>query len=411
MLSGILQSAISGLRLNSQRVAASADNVANVTTIGYKSVTVNGSTLVTPNATGAYAPGGVLSMPRRAADVQGLLAASASPTDMAVAGSGFFAVRRSASGGEVLYSRDGSFAPDAAGNLVNASGLHLLARAPGGGETLRTVNVHQIGGTAQATTAVSVRANLPSTAQVGETFTISARATDSLGNGVDIPLTFEAQAGGGYRVTVGTVTESASGATTAIARSGSSAGPAYEAMVAFGADGLPASVTAPTLNVSDLSGGAAELNIQLDFGQAGRANGLTRFGSEFVLGGVSADGAAYGDVQGVSVDADGTLTATFDNGETRTVANIPVATFASPQGLEAVGGNAWRETQASGAATLRDPGTGGAGQVQGGALELSTTDLGSEFANMIVSETAYRASLQVLAAGDELARSLLDVRA
>jgi len=123
---------------------------------------------------------------------------------------------------------------------------------------------------------------------------------------------------------------------------------------------------------------------------------------------VQSDGAAFGSVSGVNVGTDGRVTAIFDNGETRTVTEIPVATFTNPVGLEAISGGAYRATDASGAPTLRDAGTGGAGSVQSGALELSTTDIGTEFTNMIIAENAYKASLKVLKAADLMASSLLD---
>ena len=71
MLSGILSSAISGLSVNAQRVAAAADNVANVSTHGYKRVDVQSKTLaIQQTSTTSYAPGGVLAMPRQLSIVQ-----------------------------------------------------------------------------------------------------------------------------------------------------------------------------------------------------------------------------------------------------------------------------------------------------------------------------------------------------
>lgn len=71
MLSGILSSAISGLSVNAQRVAAAADNVANASTPGYKRVEIQSKTLAThQTSTTSYAPGGVLAMPRQLSNVQ-----------------------------------------------------------------------------------------------------------------------------------------------------------------------------------------------------------------------------------------------------------------------------------------------------------------------------------------------------
>ncbi|HEY9079956.1 flagellar hook-basal body complex protein [Magnetovibrio sp.] len=420
MVSGILNAAVSGLSLNAQHIGAAADNIVNVSTTGYKRTDLNAKSIATRQTTTAYAPGGVQTVARPQNGVQGLLASSTSNTDLALSGAGYFAVSTSvstvspqgASGDESLFTRDGSFAADNRGYLVNNSGHYLLANRPDGSGGLSPVNVHTIGGTAAATTSIEVGANLPATANVGERFTVNARATDSLGAQLDIPLTFEAQAGGAYRLSIGVITETATGATVAVAREGSNAGPAYDVTVQFSADGTVAGFDGgtqpPVLNIAGLSSGAQDLNIQIDLGTVGEANGLTRYGTAFQLGSVQSDGARFGAVSNVTISTDGQVTAVFDNGETRDIARIPVATFTNPSGLLTESGGVYRATDASGAPTYLAAGSGGAGQVQSGALELSTTDLGTEFANLLVAKTSYRASLEVLKAADQLSKSLLD---
>lgn len=393
MLNGILHSAVSGLSASAQRVAAAADNIANVSTTGYKRSEVSSQTLSTRQSGAAYSAGGVQTSSRPLADVQGLLASSTRSTHIAISGNGFFAVSKHDQGGEVLYSRDGSFTPNAQGNLVNAGGYFLLARQPSGGGALSAVNVNAISGTAQATTHISVGANLPANAGAGDVFTVSAPATDSLGNAQTVQFEFTAQAGGGYQLTIPG------------AQQNNASGSAYDVAVAFGGDGRIVSAPPPDVYVAGVSSGASPLSVQLDL------SGLTQFSGAFTVGAVQSDGAAYGGVSGVSVSSGGVLSATFDNGETRAIAEIPVATFASPQNLEAVGGNAYRATDGSGPATLDVAGVGGSGNVQGNAQELSTTDLGTEFVGLIVAQSAYSASFKVLAAGDELSRSLLNIRA
>ena len=411
MIAGILSAAVSGLSVNAQRVGASADNIVNVSTTGYKRTDLQTKSIATVSNATAYAPGGVQAVSRTLSTVPGLLASSTSSTDLAIAGSGYFAVSKAPGGGETFFTRDGDFAPDAQGDLVNGSGHYLLATASDG-QTLQPVNAARIGGTAQATSHIAVDANLPATADAGEAFSIHARATDSLGGNLDIQLNFEAQGGGDYRVTVASVTETSSGVSGVVAREGDSAGPAYDVNVNFSGDGLVAGFdgepSPPVLNISGLTSGADDLNIELDFGRVGGANGLTKFGSDFLVGGVQADGAQFGGVSGLDISQNGTISALFDNGQTRTVANIAVATFTNPVGLEVLSGGIYRATDGSGPPTFRTPGSGGAGSVQSGALELSSTDLGTEFSNLILAQNAYSASLSVLKAADELTQGLLD---
>jgi flagellar hook protein FlgE len=375
-----------------------ADNIANVSTTGYKSGSIVNQTLVTRQAGTSYSAGGVAGAYRQLSDVQGLLASSTRSTDLAISGKGFFAVSNQPQGGETLYSRDGSFAPNAQGNLVNSSGYYLLARTPGVSDgSLSPVNVNAIAGTAAATTKIAVGANLPAkntgATGAGKVYTVSAQATDSLGNAQSVSLQFTAQTGGGYQLIIPG------------AQQGDASGAAYDIPVTFSGDGTLSSASAPDAYIAGTSSGAAPLSVSLDL------SGLTQFGSDFVQGFTQSDGARFGQVSGVAVSANGAVTATFSNGQRQTVADIPVATFASPQNLQAVNGNAFRATDASGAATLGVAGQGGSGSVQGNALELSTTDLGTQFASLIVSKSAYQASLKVLTAADELSQSLLNVRA
>ncbi|MCW8915976.1 MAG: flagellar hook basal-body protein [Magnetovibrio sp.] len=274
MASSILQSAVSGLHLNAQRVGAAADNIANVSTNGYKDTQILARSVTTAQGTSpTYAPGGVQAISRQLADVQGLLAPSATSTDLALSGAGFFAVSRTsdpvsiqdASAGKALFTRDGSFAPDSEGFLVNSSGFYLLGqKSSGANGVLSAVNVSRVG-----------------------------------------------------------------------------------------------------------------------------------------------DGAD-GNVTGVSVSAEGRVTALFDNGNTSTISDIPVAVFTHPAGLAAETGGVFHATDFSGRATFFKAGSDRAGAIQSGALELSTTDIGTEFSNMIMAQSAYKASLSVIKVADEMSRQLLD---
>ena len=97
------------------------------------------------------------------------------------------------------------------------------------------------------------------------------------------------------------------------------------------------------------------------------------------------NGAKFGNFAGVSIGTDGIVTALFDNGVTRPVFMIPVATFTNPNGLQFLSGNTWISTDFSGNPILREAGDAGAGQINSAALESSTVDLGEEFTRMITT--------------------------
>ncbi|MEE9210605.1 MAG: flagellar hook-basal body complex protein [Kiloniellales bacterium] len=175
---GAMFAGVTGLNANSQALGMIADNIANVNTIGFKATKAQFFTLVTQAASRTtYTPGGVSSSPAQGIDRQGLLQSSASKTDIAIAGRGFFVVNEAAtptSGNEFLFTRAGSFNPDENGNLVNTAGYYLQGWPLSNGTTLptntstlssvTTINVANLAGTATPSSNVTLALNLPSTA-------------------------------------------------------------------------------------------------------------------------------------------------------------------------------------------------------------------------------------------------------
>lgn len=182
---GALYSAVSGLKAQSTSMGIISDNISNANTVGYKGNSAAFSTLVTaPPSRGSYSPGGVLASTVQNIDRQGLLQASASGTDLAITGKGFFATAaaidadgRVPLGVERLYTRAGSFNVDKSGNLVNTAGGYLLGVPVDTGvdpatvallptSELRAINVGSITGSARGTSTISLGANLPATDSV-----------------------------------------------------------------------------------------------------------------------------------------------------------------------------------------------------------------------------------------------------
>lgn len=424
-LTGAISSALSGLQLNAARVAAASDNIANVSTPAYKAVEIRATSLVTPSGGTLLAPaGGVQVVVRQSNDVQGLLKSTDSPTDLAISGPGFFVVDGGAGDRGVRYTRSGSFRPDSQGFLVNDAGYRLLANrtdgsgAPVGG--LVPVNVNTIGGGAAATTRITLGANLPADAPIGTAVNIASQVRDSLGNSLNVTQTFTKTATNTYTLTVANPVNSATGATAGTTSQGAAGGPPYSVNVVFGSDGLLQgfdingdgavdSATPPALYISGSPDGAEDLDMALDLGDVGSPDGLTQFGGDFVLGFIDADGAAFGSVSGVTVSRDGVVTARFDNGQTRPVYRIPVAVFTNSNGLSPAQGNAYTATDASGRPIIVVPGSGRAGAIEAGAIEMSTVDLGNEFTRAIQAQIAYGFTVKVLKTADEMSEELLNI--
>src|SRR5271166_2942409 len=165
----ILNTSVSGMLADSNWLSSISQNVANASTTGYKNQETDFSTVV--DSVSSTAPGGgVMTSVRSLNTLQGNIVSSATSTNLAVQGSGFFVV--SDSSGTMYLTRNGSFVADASGNLVNSAGYYLMGSDVQGGSTppanslgtLQKVNVTATGLTASATTSGSIGANLPSNA-------------------------------------------------------------------------------------------------------------------------------------------------------------------------------------------------------------------------------------------------------
>ncbi|MCA2429673.1 flagellar basal-body rod protein FlgG, partial [Vibrio chemaguriensis] len=103
------------------------------------------------------------------------------------------------------------------------------------------------------------------------------------------------------------------------------------------------------------------------------------------------------------VGVDGTVTTTTaDDPTPQQLGQITLAKFINPAGLEAVGGNLFRETEASGPADELIAGADGAGSIKQGALEGSNVQVVEEMVDMITTQRAYEMNAKVVSAADDM---------
>lgn len=186
----------------------------------------------------------------------------------------------------------------------------------------------------------------------------------------------------------------------------------------FDASGLPSTFNTNTVEIIGFSNGASDMDggssnadqMTLDFGTIGEANGMTQFGADFTPTFIQQNGSRFGVFSGLTVSQDGLVTALFDNGETRPIFKLPIATFINVNGLEGRTGNVWNSTEFSGDPTLREADSGPAGQTIQASLEQSTVDIGEEFTDMIVVQRAYSAAAKIISTTDEMLEELLRVK-
>lgn len=129
--------------------------------------------------------------------------------------------------------------------------------------------------------------------------------------------------------------------------------------------------------------------ISLDMGSNAGLDGLTQFGSTSALLSSTVDGGMLGTVASVKISDKGVVSAVFDDGTSRPIYQLPLATFQNPDGLTRISGNAYLVSEQSGNVAINEPGTVGGGTLSASMLEASNVDLAAEFSNMILFQRAY----------------------
>jgi flagellar hook protein FlgE len=419
-LSGALSSAISALAAQSSALSMISDNISNVNTTGYKTTSAMFNDLVTASSSSsAYSAGGVSVSGFANITQQGLLAATTTTTNVAIQGAGFFVTTDALGNGSTFYTRNGAFAPDASGFLVN-NGFYLEGwRTDSSGNivgsqsasNLQPVNTQVATTSAAPSTKTSIAANLPSDAAAGATFTSSMTIYDSLGNPASIQITWtkDPTATNQWTATFADPT-STTDTSTPIGTIGTANNPLT---ITFNSDGsLATPTTAPTISVTGWTDGAADSNVALNLGTPGKTDGLTQNASGETSPSVNVrsivpDGFAFGTLSGISIGKNGMVNATYSNGNTIPIYQLAVATFPAPNSLNAHSGGMYSATIDSGNANLQTSGTNGAGIIFGSELESSTTDTSGQFSNMISAQQAYSAASQVVTTVNKMFDTLI----
>jgi flagellar hook protein FlgE len=426
-LYGALNIGVAGLAANSQALSATSSNIANVNTVGYKTQTINFQTFLNAPGLAGNASAGVGAVIGQDVTTQGLPTSTTSNTDMSITGNGFFVVATNPQAGATQeYTRAGSFTPDENGDLKNAAGLYLLGykldsqgNVPTNSSALSLINVTSLSGKAQATTTLGIQANLQASATMAGTYTTGQMTSGAVTPDFQRTINVYDSQGGSQPVTFSFVKTAANTWAYEAAYAGNasnlaSANPIGSGTVTFNSDGTLKNVNgaAPASGTFNLtipwaaSTGLASQAVAINLGSVGGTSGLTQFDTASTLNGTSPDGSSFGNVTGVTVSKDGTVTAQFSNGLSQSVYKIPIATFTNPNGLGQVNGNAYVSTRASGAASVNLANTGSAGGIAARSLEASTVDLATEFTNLITTQRAYSASARIITTADQMLQQL-----
>lgn len=122
------------------------------------------------------------------------------------------------------------------------------------------------------------------------------------------------------------------------------------------------------------------------------------------------DGYQAGILSDVSINDYGYVVANYDNGRSRVVYQVPLATFASANELGREDGGAFYRTPESGDPLINKSGAGGAGSIVGSATENSNVDIADEFTKMIVTQRAYSANSRTVRTADDMLEEVVNLK-
>ncbi len=154
-------------------------------------------------------------------------------------------------------------------------------------------------------------------------------------------------------------------------------------------------------------------NIEIDFSKCMNYNNGGTSTLKMLKGDTTGDGAGkkLGALTGISVDQQGLIHGSYDNGNTVVLGQIPVAQFANASGLEKVGNNCYQTTLNSGefdGIGVEVSADGSA--INSGELEMSNVDLSGQFTDMIVTQRGFQANSRVITVSDTLLEELINLK-
>lgn len=454
-LFGAIDTAISGLTAQSAAFGNISDNVANSQTTGFKRVDTSFKDYLTSSTAAVNEPGAVVAQPDYVNNVQGTVSQTDNPLAMAISGQGFFAVSQatgqSATSGstptfnaEQFYTRNGNFTMNSSGYLVNNVGQYLNGWSvnPNTGavneNTLAPIQVTQTSYNPVATANVTLSANLPATPASGTATTsspLSSQITvyDALGTAHTVTLNWTQSAANSWTVQINVPDAKANPSLTpgtgGIADAGS-------ADVTFGPStansnsvpqGTIGSVTASSTDLGTVStagytsGQPATLQFQTDFGSGpqtiqlnmgtyGASSGVTQYaGTTYNLEGITQDGVPPGSFSSVTTQPNGDVVVNYNNGQRRTIAQVPLVTFNAPNALQRQNGQAFTASLTSGTPLANAANTNGAGTIITSSVEGSNVDIATEFSDLIVAQQAYASNAKVVTTGNQMMQATIQM--
>ena len=443
-----LYSGVAGLKSHQTKMDVIGNNIANVNTVGFKAATVSFSDVLYQKTQSASASSGNLGginakqigLGTAVSSIYTDLSASGSAQntnntyDLMIEGSQFFIVSNA---GGTYFTKVGSFTVDGVGNLVTYNGEYVMGWLPDPDDPsiikrdiVKPLAIESDANKyadPEATTAAYVSGNIDKldtklTSADGHVMTMTIYDKQGYSYTVKMKITQDTTDTSKYNVTVTDVVDSNN--VTIKDKYNITFGGA-----ALGTGSIKLSFDAATGKFKDIAGNKeATLQIEpkgtsgdvfADEGIAINFENSTMYSSSgstniAMYGGDIAGqgkGKMVGTMIGTSINTDGKIYGTYDNGDIKLLGQIAVASFANASGLEKAGDNLYIASRNSGEfdGIGEDISTSG-GKINQGVIEMSNVDLSKEFTEMITTQRGFQANSRIITTSDTMLEELVNLK-
>ncbi|MBJ2127619.1 flagellar hook protein FlgE [Alteromonas sp. IB21] len=438
--------ALSGVAAAQKDLDVTANNIANVNTVGFKESRaefgdVYAASLLSGSRT--KVGDGVLTQEVAQQFHQGSLQFTNSALDLAITGTGYFAMSSDLSSNDFTYTRAGQFKLNDDNFIVNSSGDNLMGFPvnPDGTSSSTALSttiptrVPDSSGSPRQTSEVDIKMNLPANGEYKtvanfdpenqETYNAATSVTiyDSLGESHvmtyyfvrdDTDTTANPNDWRVFASVDGTQVQFESGLDSATLTFDSSGDFVNQVPTVIRTEPLGSTTTGSGTPQNAITNGSDPdqqiiIDFNLDTAQQ-TINEPTQFASGFEVTSLEQDGLAVGRLTGIDIDSDGLIRASFSNGTSEPISRVALVRFANDQGLTQVSNTKWKESIASGEALAGEATTGTFGEINSSALEQANVNLTTELIDMIIAQRNFQANSRALEVNNSLNQTILNIR-
>lgn len=434
---------LSGLYAANKQLDVTGNNIANVATVGFKSSRAEFEDVysATKLGSGSKTTGSGVRLANVSQQfTQGDISNTGNVLDMGINGSGFFVLNNN---GSLSYTRAGTFKVDKEGYVTNSDGT---ARLQGYGVdangkivngVLTDLRIDTSNLAPKSTTTVSSTINLNSTAAIIDQ-TVAANKfdpakPDTFTKQFSTPI-FDTQGNqhtmDQYMVKTGPNTWDTYTLIDGRNPDGSdptaAATPPVPSTMTFDTSGKLVSVSTPNppgapvvssdLKITNWVPGKVTNGVWAANGAAADPAGVTismanttQFNADTARSIPAQNGYATGQITNLTIDGSGVMLANFSNYQTKPIGQLALASFTNEQGLQPVGGTAWKETYASGIPGYDAPETGTLGSIHSNSLEESNVNVTNELVDLIKAQSNYQANAKTISTQSTIMQTIIQM--